>query len=465
MELTVYRQSSKTRPDGTIVYKGEDALPFVGESLFLVADGLGGAAAIRHQNILPGMFDAEALPDILFKDVFEDYSDNVLLKYVRDSFFELFAVKDCYTANVNNIKKSGYFASRIVAAILLHEFLHDPQLKKEVLFELMEASDSREARERAESALGERLAERISDCLKKIAANCSLTYESSYSGLALLGTTLCATLYEEKEDRVDAIYFTAGDSRPYIWTEEDGLCQLLPDEEGEDGGMTNYIKANEDAQFHIRCNYFSFNKPCVLFNASDGCFDSGYFLSQLAFERLILTSGTESGGTEELSAKLHDFFLECGRHDDSSTIAMKFFGFEDFEAFKESARRRMKVIEERFLSKLPELLERDYISEYGKLALKTAETVTEEGPEDIKAASDAVSPEETPGEAVLKGHNVIAGVDPGSRAEEVKEPAAEVKAEDGPTDKELEELKEKAQLQEKLFEEYQASYGRYLAER
>ena len=28
MELTVYRQSSKVRPDGTIVYKGEDALPY-----------------------------------------------------------------------------------------------------------------------------------------------------------------------------------------------------------------------------------------------------------------------------------------------------------------------------------------------------------------------------------------------------------------------------------------------------
>ena len=31
MELTVYRQSSKTRPDGTIVYKGEDARPYVDE--------------------------------------------------------------------------------------------------------------------------------------------------------------------------------------------------------------------------------------------------------------------------------------------------------------------------------------------------------------------------------------------------------------------------------------------------
>lgn len=36
MELTVYRQSSKQRPDGTIVYKGEDARPFVDDQIFLL---------------------------------------------------------------------------------------------------------------------------------------------------------------------------------------------------------------------------------------------------------------------------------------------------------------------------------------------------------------------------------------------------------------------------------------------
>ncbi len=412
MELTVYRQSSKTRPDGTVVYKGEDALPFVGDELFLVADGLGGAAAIRHQAIESGMFDAEALPDVLFKGVFEDYSDPVLQKYIRDSFFELFAVKDCYTDNVNNIKKSGYFASRIVSAILLHEIIYDPRMKRDVLFELMETYDTKEAREKVLNTLGERLAGRVYECLKKVASNCSLKYESSYSGLALLGTTLCATLYREKEDKVETLYFTAGDSRPYVWTVEDGLCQLLNDEEGEDGGMTNYIKANEDASFHIRCDSFSFNKPCVLFNASDGCFDSGYFLSPLAFEKLILSLALESKGTEELGKKLHDYFLECGRHDDSSTIAMKFFGYADFTAFRESAARRLGVIEGRFLSKLPDLLDKDYISEYNSIA-----------PGDPKEGEE--KPEKT-------------------------------------EEKDLEEIKSKAELQKALFEEYRLSYGKYL---
>ena len=69
MELTVYRQSSKQRPDGTIVYKGEDALPYVDDTFFVVADGLGGAASIRHQKINPALFEKDKIMDTLFQGV------------------------------------------------------------------------------------------------------------------------------------------------------------------------------------------------------------------------------------------------------------------------------------------------------------------------------------------------------------------------------------------------------------
>ncbi len=447
MELTVYRQSSKVRPDGTTVYKGEDARPLVNDRLLLVADGLGGAAAIRHQNIAPDLFDPETLPDKLFKGVFEDYSDPDFLQYVKDSFFELFAVKDIYTDNVNNIKKSGYFASRIASAILYHEILRDPEMQPEKLFELMEAAaGSEEQKKKTEAAIGEHLAERMLVNLRKIAENCHLSYESSYSGLALLGTTLCATLFKEGEEKVDALYFTAGDSRPYLWTGEEGLSQLLPDEEGEDGGMTNYIKANEDAAFHIRCTFFSFPKPCVLFNASDGCFDSGYFLSQLAFEKLILSLAGESNTPEELGGKLYEFFLDYGRHDDSSTIAMKFFGFPDFDAFRAAAGERLKVLEERFFSKLPELLERDFASEAA---------------EEKKAKAEAEK-----AEAAGEEHNVIGSSPAGEETVSVEEPErTEEKEEKEETAAPvLTELEEKAALQKALFEEYQVTYGRFMGD-
>lgn len=364
MKLTVYRQSSKTRADGTIVYKGEDALPYIDNQLFLVADGLGGAASIRHQSFREALFDSEKLMDVLFDGVYEDYRDERFVQYVTDSFFELFAVKDCYTDNINNLKKSGYFASRIVTAIVLHEMLYQQERSADSIFNAYAAAEAEGKTEEALRELGRYFKQLIQDNLRKIAANANLIYESSYSGLALLGSTLCATIYREKEDCVEAIYLTAGDSRPYVWSGESGLCQLLADQEGSDGGMTNYIRANEDADFDIRCHYFKFAKPCILFNASDGCFDSGKFVSQLAFEKLILETSQQATTTQELAEILTGFFADYGRHDDSSTIAMKFFGFDGFDGFKEAAAKRLAELDSAYFQAMPDLLEADYVLEY-----------------------------------------------------------------------------------------------------
>lgn len=365
MKLTVYRQSSKTRPDGTIVYKGEDAHPYVDGQLFFVADGLGGAAAIRHQQFKKELFDVDKILPALFDGVYEEYDNEVFVNFVKNSFYELFAVKDCYTDNANNIKKSGYFASRIVTAIVLHELLYNENVQASKIFTDLKAFDDNKKNEYI-LGLGNHFASLIKEKLSLIANNANLIYESSYSGLALLGSTLCATIYLESEESVEAIYLTAGDSRPYIWNELDGLSQILEDEEGVDGGMTNYIKANEDAQFHIRCNYFSFSKPCILFNASDGCFDSGYFLSQMAFEKLILDAIIASDSIEGVSESLTNTFLEYGRHDDSSTIAMRIFGFESFEELQKSAQKRLEKLEEEYISQLPELLNVDFTAELEK---------------------------------------------------------------------------------------------------
>lgn len=363
MELTVYRQAWKARPDGTVVYKGEDARPYVDGQLLFVADGLGGAAAIRHQKIKPELFDKEKIMDTLFQGVYEDYSNPRFQEYVTESFYELFAVKDCYTDNVNNIKKSGYFASRIVGAILLHEMLYNQTLKAEHLFPALQQN-----KETALKELGNYFAKKIKKELEQIAQNANLIYESSYSGLALLGSTLCATIYLEGETHVEALYLTAGDSRPYVWTEKNGLCQVLEDQEGEDGGMTNYIKANPEETFEIRCNYMQYEKPCVLFNATDGCFDSGYFLSPMGFEKCLLETVTEAEDINDTARKLTAAFVDYGKHDDSSTIAMKVFGFADYTKLQESAKKRLQTIEEIYISKMPDLLTTDHTATYNKCA-------------------------------------------------------------------------------------------------
>ena len=197
MELTVYRQSSKIRTDGTIVYKGEDALPYADGQLLIVADGLGGAAAIRHTSIDSRLFDEETLPDTLFSGVFEDYSDPGFLGYVKKSFFELYAVKDCYTDNVNNIKKSGYFASRIVSAIVLHEFIYNKKLAAGSFFGALGRERDAAKKAKAVADVGEYFTRTIAEKLRACANNANIIYESSYSGLSLLGTTLTAMLYRE----------------------------------------------------------------------------------------------------------------------------------------------------------------------------------------------------------------------------------------------------------------------------
>ena len=377
MKLTVYREATKNRPDGTIVHKGEDAHPYVDDQLIMVADGMGGAAAIYHQKFNPELFEEEKLLDVLFNGVFEDYSNETFVNYVTDSFSEFYAVKHCYFDSIYNMKKSGYFASRLVGAIVLHDSLYNEEHKAEKIFATLAACETEADRDAYLAGLGAEYKELIQTKLRAIAKNANLIYESSFVGLSLLGTTLCATLYLEHEDRVEALYLTAGDSRPYAWTEQGGLCQVLLDQEGADGTMTNVIKANEDEDFDIHCSYFSIAKPCVLFNASDGCFDSGKFaISQLAFEKLVLEAGAagynpdepdDNDPTEnlaEMSGYLTDFFLDYGRHDDSSTIAMKIFGYPTYKEFGEACDRRMGVISDEYFSKMEDLVEVNYVSAY-----------------------------------------------------------------------------------------------------
>ena len=155
MELTVFRQATKDRGNGVIVYKGEDGRPYADDKLIMITDGLGGAAAIHHRSFDLGLFDSEKLLDTLFKGVYDEYSDERFVKYVKDSFFELRAVKDCYMDNARNMKKSGYFASRIVSAIMLHELYYNDSLQPANIIGLYNNLETPEEKESALKQLGE----------------------------------------------------------------------------------------------------------------------------------------------------------------------------------------------------------------------------------------------------------------------------------------------------------------------
>lgn len=366
MELTVYRQSEKDRKDANgvdyKVYKGEDARPLVGDNYLCVADGMGGASSIKHRKFKRGLFNKKQLPEILFKGVIANINDPVISRYIKSSFFEFWAIRDRYFDNSNNIKQGGYFASRIVSCIFLNEILYNNAFNIEKIFNEYNSLSDLKRRQKYLQSKGCQLKDIIAKKLKLAAKNGNFIYESTMSNLSLLGTTLCATIFVENDDFVEAIYFTAGDSRPYMW-DKDGLHQVVADQEREDGGMTNFINANEDAEFTVECCYKKIAKPCILFNATDGCFDVYRFreFSQLAFEQLLLECIIKSKDIKEVKDKLTAFFVEEGKgEDDSSTMALKVFGYDSFEQLKEAAEIRYQDIQTEYLDKMPDLLEVQY---------------------------------------------------------------------------------------------------------
>lgn len=362
--MTMYRQATKVRGGGQTVYKGEDALPFAGQNMIVVADGMGGAAAIRHTKFDSDLFDEDKIFGVMFKDVLTD-ADEEVVNYVKKAFFELYAVKDCYFTNALNMKKSGYFGSRTCAAAFIYfaKKMLDAGVGKD-LEKLHSASD--ECKAEMMEKIGRYFTDNIKNAMTKASENANLTYESAFNGLALMGTTLCGTIFIEREDEVDAVYLVAGDSRPFQW-DADGLKLIVEDQKRADGGMTNYVKANGD--FTISASFHTFKKPCVLFNASDGVYESGQFsVSELGLEKLLLETVCDCNDMTELKAKLEEIYDKYGTHDDSSTIALITFGYEGYDAFKDAAAERLKKINEDYFEKMPDFLDKDF-----KGAVKQAE--------------------------------------------------------------------------------------------
>lgn len=367
MEMIMYRQATKVRDGGQTVYKGEDALPFVGQNIFVVADGMGGAAAIRHTKFDSDIFDEDKIFDVMFNDALPD-ADEETVNYVKKAFFELYAVKDCYFSNVLNIKKSGYFGSRTCVASFIYfaKKMFAAGVGNDL--EKLHAA-SEECKAEMMEKIGRYFTENIKKAMITASESAKLTYEGAFKGLALMGTTLCGTIFIEREDEVDALYLVAGDSRPFQW-DSAGLKLVVEDQKRSDGGMTNYIKANGD--FTISAKFYTFKKPCILFNASDGVYESCKFsVSELGLEKLLLETILDSNDMIELKAKLEDIFVNYGTHDDSSTIALKTFGYEGFDDLKEAASERLKKINEDYIDKMPDFLENSYIDAVER-AKKTA---------------------------------------------------------------------------------------------
>jgi len=358
MRSVLYHQKQKTDPSGRRIYIGEDAYPYAGDGIFIVADGLGGRGGYPHTRIDRRILDREQFYDLVFAPVFAEEVSEEFRTFVTDSFREIFETKDYYFENSATTRSSGYFASRLVTAIALYELTYNPDFDRRALFDTLRAMPA-EKRDEAVQTYGDKLGFLLYEKLSAIAEKVGFEVETRISGAYLLPSTLAVGLTDEREDGVDAVYFWAGDSRAYVW-DADGLGQVTEDHE-KDETMTNLITLTKP--FTIEGRFVSYTKPCLLFNATDGCYKCPVFGSPFDLEYILLQAIVSSPDLDAAMAAMGAQFDEIGRHDDSNTMAVETFGFADDAALKEAAQKRLQEIDRTVIARLPGILEVDYPAE------------------------------------------------------------------------------------------------------
>lgn len=154
------------------------------------------------------------------------------------------------------------------------------------------------------------------------------------------------------ENKVDTTCYWAGDSRCYM-LDADGLHQLTADDlDGQDamsnlsndGVMTNVINAS--TSFEVHNKKISFNSPCILLTATDGCF--GYLNSPMEFEHLLIDSLVKSKNMAEWKIVLNERMHNVTG--DDYTLCVAICGFTDFENIKKSFIKRNEYITEKYMN-------------------------------------------------------------------------------------------------------------------
>ena len=386
--MIVYNQKEKEDQKTNVkYYLGEDTLPYERDGILLVADGLGGRGGYPHtefktcvfaigedDRVYPTPLNADNFYDLLFEDIFRDNDDNVVdvddefKKYVTDSFKELIELLE--NGNYAQYPKcSGYFASRLVAAIALYEIEYFPLINVSDFF--IEIKKHPEYIQDIIDTLASKLTKAIKLKLQKIASEWGLKIETSVIGAYLLPSTINIAIVNEEKDKLDVIYLWAGDSRAYVWDRQKGLGQITEDHEK---GETMYNLVNLTNDFTLEARYVEYDKPCVLFNASDGCYKCNCYSSPLQMELTILNAIKDSESFDETSLKLREQYKLIGKHDDSNTMALHAYGYGDdaastFKALKKDAIERIKDIEE-LIKVLPDVLTTNYEAKEQELEYK-----------------------------------------------------------------------------------------------
>lgn len=362
MNMLLHHQKTRALGRGERVNVGEDGCPYAADGIMIAADGLGGRGGFPHKKLKPQLVYEQNFYDIAFGKGFER-ADEAFRTFVMQSFSELFQLGERYFTGTDFMRPSGYFASRLVTAIVLYELRFDPLFERQSVFGSIRAA----APDEREKVVGDILAhlshsleQTIQSKLSDMAQRMGLELESKTTGSYLLPTTLVATLTDETEEGVEALCFWAGDTRGYLWDAKEGLAQVTADHEKNET-MTNLITLTKP--FRIEGKYLRVPKPVILFNATDGCYKCPCFASPIDLEYLMLGAIEASQNFAEVSAFLDGQFAVIGTHDDSNTMALLTFGFADFGQVRAAALARKQAIEEQYVKALPEIFTRDYRAE------------------------------------------------------------------------------------------------------
>ena len=165
-------------------------------------------------------------------------------------------------------------------------------------------------------------------------------------------TTAAIITGKLNSNKVDVNCYWAGDSRCYM-LDVNGLHQLTADDlDGQDamsnltndGVMTNVINAS--TSFEIHNKKLSFENPCILLTATDGCF--GYLNSPMEFEYLLIDSLVKAKNMTEWKISLNERMNKVTG--DDYTLCVAICGFAEFEDIRSNFVQRNEFITEKYIN-------------------------------------------------------------------------------------------------------------------
>lgn len=241
---------------------------------------------------------------------------------------------------------SAYYGSRLLSQICSEYYKEN----YDVIFENMKNKE-------ALSRIVDELKATIKKQLDEFVDEHKLVKTIKGKSIKLLPSTLSSMLFNVNDDSVDVVVISAGDTRAFVLTPQNGLQQLSKDDVDDDVDafekatiVNNNICQDRDFTLNFRC--YTLKMPCILFVCSDGCYD--YFFSPMEVEYLFDAAfnawfSTESVKSGAFGEKLGDFIANRSKLQDDCSMAGAVIGCQDDAALRQELKVRAREIETKYI--------------------------------------------------------------------------------------------------------------------